>query len=78
MIADRASYYYPDLLAPYLLEGEAYHYLGQFEKSKEALMKCINEKTEIKSSDTNQISNEAKKLWDKYGYNKFIMGDSVY
>ena len=66
--ADRVLFYYPDLLAPHLLKAESYYRLGGFDNSKIELLKCINEKTVIKSPDTKQISKEASALWIEYGY----------
>jgi len=67
-LADRVLFYYPDLLAPHLLKAESYYRLGEFDNSKIELLKCINEKTVIKSPDTKQISKEASALWIEYGY----------
>ncbi len=55
---------FPTHLAPHLLLGEIYYYLGDTEQSKIALLKCINEEIEIKSIETKQISEDAKYLWE--------------
>ncbi|MEQ9307999.1 MAG: O-antigen ligase family protein [Balneolaceae bacterium] len=59
---------FPTHLAPHLLLGEIYYYLGDTDQSKTYLLKCINEEIEIKSIETKQISEDAKLLWqDLYG-----------
>jgi tetratricopeptide (TPR) repeat protein len=57
---------FPTHLAPHLLLGEIYYHLGQEELSKASLSKCINEDIEIKSVETKQISEDAKKLWQEF------------
>ena len=60
---------FPTHLAPHLLLGEIYYYLGDFALSKAALQKCIDEEIDIKSVETKQISEDAEKLWEElYGF----------
>ena len=59
---------FPTHLAPHLLLGEIYYELGEFEKSKESLMKCITEDISVKSVETKQIVSDAKAYWlSRYG-----------
>lgn len=57
---------FPSQLAPHLLLGEIYYEQGKIEKSKKSLLKCINKETPIQSIQTDEISKDAKKLWDKF------------
>jgi O-antigen polymerase len=57
---------FPTHLAPHLLLGEIYYYLGDIKQSKTSLMKCINEEIEIKSVETRQISEDARDLWNRF------------
>jgi tetratricopeptide (TPR) repeat protein len=54
---------FPTQIAPHLLLGEIYYYQDRIEESKRALLICINEDTPIKSTETKQISNDAKKMY---------------
>ncbi len=66
--ADSVLYFFPDLLAPSLIKGEAYYRLENYVKSKKELLRCINQETGIKSGDTFQISQEAQELWESFNY----------
>ena len=57
---------FPDHLAPHLLLGEIYYYLGNFNRSKYSLMKCINKDTHIESAEVEQIARDAQRLWKKF------------
>jgi O-antigen ligase len=57
---------FPTHLAPHLLLGEIYFYLGEIEDSKASLQKCIIENTPIKSPETKQISEDALILWERF------------
>lgn len=54
---------FPSHLAPHLLLGEIYFELGQEEKSKKSLLKCIREDILVTSEETKQISKDAKDYW---------------
>ena len=64
--AIRALKMFPDHLAPHLLLGEIYYYLGNFNRSKFSLMKCINKDTRIRSAEVEQIARDAQRLWRKF------------
>lgn len=63
--ANRALSMFPSHVAPYLLLGEIYREQGKIEQSKQSLIKCINQETTIQSEQTEQISKDARKLWEK-------------
>lgn len=64
--ASTALSMFPTHLAPHLLLGEIYYYLGGIDLSKESLRKCINENIEFKSVETKQISGDARELWQEF------------
>lgn len=64
--AKKALSMFPDHLAPHQLLGEIYFYQGNFKLSKESLERCIKKKTKIKSESVKQISDESKKLWERF------------
>ena len=64
--ASTALSMFPTHLAPHLLLGEIYYYLDEERLSKASLSKCINEDIEIKSVETEQISEDAKVLWKNF------------
>lgn len=70
-IADQVLHYYPDLLAPHLIKAQSYFELDDLEKSRESLLKCINEETNIRSQDTEIIVEEALSLWKKYQFGNY-------
>jgi tetratricopeptide (TPR) repeat protein len=67
--AKQALSLFPDQLAPHLLLGEIYFYMGNIDKSKESLLKCIRRKTHIQSQDTEQICRDARQLWHQFYHN---------
>lgn len=64
--AKKALGMFPTHLAPHLMLGEIYFYQGRFEESKQFLQKCIDEDIPIKSIETKQISEDAKKIWVQF------------
>lgn len=64
--AHKAAYWFPDHLAPHLLLGEIYYELGEYEKSKDALLRCIHRQTTIQSNEVRRISREARKMWETW------------
>jgi O-antigen ligase len=64
--ANKALAMFPDHLAPHLLLGEIYFYMGALKKSRYSLKKCIHSETKIKSSETLQIKRDALNLWQKF------------
>jgi O-antigen ligase len=57
---------FPDHLAPHLLLGEIEYFLGNFQRSRNSLMKCINKDTRIQSAEVEQIARDAERLWRKF------------
>lgn len=62
-LAQNALRMFPDHLAPHLLLGEIYYYMGKIKESKLSLQKCINLDTNIISPEVSKISKEAQNLW---------------
>jgi O-antigen polymerase len=65
-LAQQALAMFPDHLAPHLLLGEIYYYLGDYNKSKKSLSKCINLQTRIRSNQTEQIKTDAEAFWKRF------------
>ena len=57
---------FPTHLAPHLLLGEIYFYLGDKEKSKASLQKCMEEDIPITSTETKQISEDAAVIYQRF------------
>lgn len=57
---------FPTHLAPHLLLGEIYFYLGDKEKSKASLQKCMEEDIPITSPETKQISEDATLIYQRF------------
>lgn len=57
---------FPTHLAPHLLLGEIYFYLGDKEKSKASLQKCMKEDIPITSPETKQISEDAALIYQRF------------
>lgn len=64
--AHKAAFWFPDHLAPHLLLGEIYYELGEYEKSKYALLRCIHRQTTIQSNEVRRISREARQKWETW------------
>lgn len=59
---------FPDHLAPDLLLGQIFFHQGRIEDSKRALRRCISQDARVRTERTDQIADDAKSLWSKFGY----------